>query len=294
MRHGIIGRYRAQGQGASMTMNRSTVDCVVVTWDGKDKPLGLIHFDAEPQFKLVLFDFSGTAAKPEIHGYTGPFDYISRKTECKGQVIQLTAEYLTETALDYHYLGQIDDDVHLRVSGINYALYLGHTYRLDAFSPALSIDSHFSHAPMIAVDRSILRRVTWVEIMMPFYRKELFEIIAPACADSVSAWGVDNYLVPTLQMLHDMTRTAMVDAVVARHSRSLSSGLRTYSNGLTAPQEAVAMKSRSMKMIADARPDLIGTAWYKEVFEGGKNPFAASYRRIRDGLVRRRTRRRWI
>jgi hypothetical protein len=111
----------------------------------------------------------------------------------------------------------------------------------------------------------LLRHVDWVEVMMPFYRGDLFLAAREHLAGNVSSWGMDRYLWPTLQQLRGQTRTALIDAVRASHRRPITSGMRTYRNGRTAVEEAQAMRALSLKLIAD-RPDLLDSPWFRRIF----------------------------
>ena len=66
---------------------------IVITWDGKTKPLSYTLMDTSPNFELFLYDYSGTAQKPTID-QVNPTYFLSQKSECKGDVIQNIYTYL--------------------------------------------------------------------------------------------------------------------------------------------------------------------------------------------------------
>jgi hypothetical protein len=80
--------------------------------------------------------------------------------------------------------------------------------------------------------------VPWVEIMMPFYRLSLLEAVAPFYPYSISSYGIDRHAMPLMQAVLKMTKTAVIDAVIASHIRPITSQHKIYSNGMTAEQEA--------------------------------------------------------
>lgn len=102
---------------------------------------------------------------------------------------------------------------------------------------------------------------------MPFYRGALFLAGSRHYAGNVSSWGIDKYLIPTLQQLTGMTRTALLDAVVASHRRPITSGQKVYRNGRTAGQESALLKAGCQDLIAEQKPALLGSAWYRRIFE---------------------------
>ena len=142
----------------------------------------------------------------------------------------------------------IDDDVLLEVSGINRALHIARCTGLDVYSPALRHDSVYSHRWTLHRSHRLSHPVHWVEVMMPFYRGALFMAGASHYAGNVSSWGIDKYLVPTLQQLMAMPNTAIVDAVQASHLRPISSGMKVYRNGLTAAEEAAKMRAHCLAL----------------------------------------------
>ena len=77
---------------------------VAITWDGKSNPMDHIHFDAEPAFDWLLYDYSGAVVEAPM-----PIKYfISLKSECKGDVMQHIYASLVSTPLTY--IGFLDDD----------------------------------------------------------------------------------------------------------------------------------------------------------------------------------------
>lgn len=239
---------------------------VLVSWDGISEPFAMIELDAVPAFDWVLFDFSGrqTPGAGQWRGQSA--QVLAKATECKGEIYQALAGYLAEQDLTPEYVALIDDDIILSISDLNRALHLGRCIGLDVFSPVLSHDSVYTHRWTLQQPSRLHRAVDWVEVMMPFYRGALFRAGQPHYAGNVSSWGIDKYLMPTLQQLLGMPQTGLLDAVMASHRRPVTSGQKTYRNGRTAGEESALLKAMCQALIAEHKPDLLGSDWYHRIF----------------------------
>jgi hypothetical protein len=251
---------------------------VLVSWDGTSDPLALIHLDTTPGFDWILFDYTGRQA-PGARTLRGqPTTVLAAKTECKGEIFKHLSDHLAVTAGDVEagpwpeYVGLIDDDILLSVGQINAALHLGRAERLDIFSPSLSHDSPYSHHWMRHQPNRIYREVDWVEVMMPFYRGDLFMAARPHYQDNISSWGLDRFMIPALQQLRGQTRTALLDAVMASHRRPVTSGEKVYRTGRTAWQERQILRQASMDLIAREAPALLESPWYHRTFVRRETP----------------------
>ena len=71
---------------------------VVVSWDGKSKPLSHILFDTPPQFDFLVVDYSGEDHFNELSKIT-PAYYVAQKSECKGDLINNVYTYLQENKI---------------------------------------------------------------------------------------------------------------------------------------------------------------------------------------------------
>ena len=244
-------------------MSRSVV---LFSWDGHSTPLRMLHMDTPPQFEVLLFDYSASTTEPYIVVHGVQCRVLAGATECKGEIYSALAHHLQQRGTVPQFVGLVDDDVVLSVSGINYALHLGRCLEWDSFSPALSHDSVYTHRWSLRQPSRLYHATDWVEVMMPFYRGELFMAGAPYYEGNVSSWGIDKYLMPTLQQLMGMQRTAIVDAVMATHTRPVTSGMKVYRNGLTAAQERERMKQRCLELLAAQQPALLQSDWFHRIF----------------------------
>ncbi|WP_157118852.1 hypothetical protein [Azohydromonas lata] len=223
--------------------------------------------DVPPQFEVLLFDYSGSTTEPYVVVHGVQCRVLAGVTECKGEIYSALARHLQQRGTVPPFVGLIDDDVVLSVSGINYALHLGNCLEWSSFSPALSHDSIYTHRWSLRQPSRLYHATDWVEVMMPVYRGDLFMAGAPYYEGNVSSWGIDKYLMPTLQQLMGMQRTAIVDAVMAAHTRPVTSGMKVYRNGLTAAQERERMKQLCLELLAERQPALLGSSWFQRIFK---------------------------
>lgn len=249
-----------------MTAPDHSPPLVLVSWDGVCVPLALVELDATPAFDLLLFDYSGRSANgPATHRGLN-VHLLSEATECKGDIYNAVARHLSTTTALPEFVGLIDDDVLLSVSGINRLLHVARSLALDVFSPALSHDSVFSHRWMLHRSHVLSHQAPWIEVMMPFYRGELFARAAVDFSGNISSYGIDQFAIPVWQHLTGATNAAVVDAVIASHRRPISSRDRRFRNGLTAMEEYARIRERCAQRLKDERPDLLSADWYRRLF----------------------------
>jgi hypothetical protein len=75
--------------------------------------------------------------------------------------------------------------------------------------------------------------------MCPFYKEEIFKAIQPYCKLTISGQGIDIYLIPCLQKILGLEKTAVVHAIQIKHCRPVQSGNKIYSNGINNPARAI-------------------------------------------------------
>ncbi len=256
--------------GENHTVSTHRRPCVLVSWDGASTPWSKVHLDAPAQFDWVLFDYSGTSKVSRLSRDGHTASVLSSATECKGEIFQALADWLlsgeNRESAPPEYVGLIDDDIVLGVSDLNRLLHLARVEGLDVFSPVLTHDSRYTHRWSLQQPHRLLRDMDWVEVMMPFYRHQVFMAAAPHFKGNVSSWGIDKYLIPTMQQLTGCTRTALVDAVAASHRREVTSGQKRYRNGCTAGEEREAMKALCLSLLREQAPQLLVTPWFHRVF----------------------------
>lgn len=227
----------------------SNKNLVVVTWNGGDEiPYSHVHFDVNKNFDLLLFNNSGKSG--DIEKYNVPYEhYITEKTENKGEIFHHLTKYLSSHQLEYNYVGVIDDDIIFKVSDFNYMLHIAEIHQLDVFQPSISKDSFFSHRKFVHRSALLVSMIDWVEIMAPFYRQNLLLACEPYFLKTISGQGVDCYLMPVLQIIHNQTATGIIHAIQIKHARPIRSHQRIYGNGLNNEQEIEIIRQASISLI---------------------------------------------
>ena len=222
---------------------------VVITWNGGEEiPYSHVYFDVGKNFDLLLFN--NTGKEGEIEKYNVPYEhYITEKTENKGEIFYHICKYLKSKELNYNYIGVIDDDIIFKISDFNYLLHIATIHDLDVFQPSIAKDSYFSHRRFVQRAGVMVAAIDWVEIMAPFYRQNLLLACEEYFLSTISGQGVDVYLMPVLQILHNQTKTGIIHAVQIKHARPIRSHERIYKNGLNNEQEIELIRQASLSLV---------------------------------------------
>jgi hypothetical protein len=240
---------------------------VVVTWDGKSKPLNHILVDAIPEFDILVFDHSAKCTSVEVKGLPN-LKLLSKATENKGQIFDELYKYLyVQHSSNYNYIGVFDDDLYSSISDINKLLFIGDLEALDVFQPSITQDSYHDHQKFIHKPGFQTIEDSWVEIMCPFYKEELFKAASPYYKYTISGQGIDIYLMPCLQQILNLKKTAVVHGVQIKHCRPIQSGNRIYSNGKTNLEEIEVIRLKSIELVQQTKPGIFDTSFIKEVLE---------------------------
>lgn len=247
---------------ATATISDQSKSLVVITWDGKSKPMSHVLFDADPHFDLLLFNYSG---KEVVEKMPPNCQYISAATENKGQIFEHIYLYLKEKEKKYHYIGILDDDLFCSIIDLNKLLFIANLENLAVFQPSISHDSYFDHRQFIHKPGMVFQTVDWVEIMAPFYRMEIFNAAYPYFKHTISGQGIDVYLVPTLQRMMQLTKTAVVHAVQIKHCRPIRSGKRIYSNKKNNLEEIRLIQKMSKELVSENDPALFEAYFLKRI-----------------------------
>jgi hypothetical protein len=253
---------------------------VIFAWNGKDEAFQHIQWDATPAFEVVLFDYSGKAALPLNEQHAAAFNeraasvpsdmvidqFISVATEFKGRLINEVYQHF-EGNPHYRYIGFFDDDLAIAISGINQLLAIAEREQFDAFQAATDDQSYSSHSFTVQQPGIEWLPVDWVEIMCPFYRKEIFDAAHEFYASNISSYGLDNYAIPYCQKILGMNRTAVIHAVSVTHLKPVTNGDKKFSNGLRAREEGELIRTEILRMISAEQADLFPLDFLKRVYE---------------------------
>jgi hypothetical protein len=234
------------GSKIKFTKMDSKSNLVVVTWDGVSVPFKCVHFNAQPEFKILLFNYSGNNILIPDLPYVDFF--INQSTENKGQVFEAVYQYLKQEQLHFNYIGFIDDDIFFSITAFNEMLHIATQQSLNVFQPSIAKDSYYSHRKFVHQAGYYVTRTDWVEIMAPFYEQFLFEACQPYFKYSISGQGIDCYIMPCIQKIHNKINTGVVHAAMIKHTRPIRTHLRTYGNGLTGIQEMAILKKKAIEL----------------------------------------------
>ena len=222
---------------------------LVVTWDGKSKPLEYVYQDAQRDFDLLIFDHSAKAPIQQVQDLK-PEHYISTRTENKGQVFYEVYKYLYPNNEErYEYIGVLDDDIYTSYSDLNKLIFIGKLNGLDIFQPSITHDSFFDHRQFTHKPGYQIQKANWVEIMFPFYKETLYKAAGPYFNETITGQGIDVYLMPAMQQIHGLTSTAVVHAIQVKHCRPVQSGDRSYSNGKSNIEEINHIRQLTLELI---------------------------------------------
>ncbi len=264
--------------GSDTADKKQKKSIVAIAWNGVDEPCASVSFDVAAEFTILLFNFSGNERVP-LAGNTFYYDQLlSKRTEFKGHLLRELHEYLQND--NYEYIGLIDDDIRLKISDINQLLRIAAVNQLDACQPSLTHNSYHSfqfnlHRPGVE-----LLPVPWVEIMCPFYRKELFDACYPLCEHNISSYGIDKYAIPFYQQLLNMKRTAVIHAVQITHLKAVTDGDKRFSNGLTARQEGERLRKAILYLIRTEYAEIFTKEMVAAYFDEQRNGFD----KLKDGI----------
>ena len=224
-------------------------DIVVIAWNGVDEPLAFIDFDATPSFTILLFNYSDHKNIPELTNEKFFHGYIHQKTEFKGALLAVLAGYLSDLA--YRYVGVLDDDQEISISGLNLLLEEATSINADVFQASIHHESYYSHARFLQKQNHSSEKVDWVEIMAPFLKKELFEAGLSFYQKNISSYGIDLYLFPYLQKKLGMSNTYLIHKVALKHNKPVTDGSKRFSNGLDARQEGELLRKQLLNLIQE-------------------------------------------
>jgi hypothetical protein len=222
---------------------------VVISWDGISSPLSYVLKDTVPGFDLFIFDYSGQDNASQLEGLQ-PAYYVSQKTECKGDIIQGVYQHLIQHSVtDFQYIGLLDDDIFISFSDLNKLLFIANIEQLDVFQASLTHDSYYHHRQFIQKAGSVMMPTNWVEIMAPFYSSTVFFDAGKEFHRSISGTGIDVYLIPTVQVLLNKTKTAVVHAVSMKHCRPIRTDNRIFRNGKDNLTEIAELQAYCMDIV---------------------------------------------
>jgi len=90
---------------------------------------------------------------------------------------------------DYEYIWLPDDDIFTNQDDIDAMFRFGEALNFDLFAPALQENSYYAHYITMTNRSFFARRVGFVEIMVPCFRKGTLERLLPTLDLTTTGWG---------------------------------------------------------------------------------------------------------
>ena len=204
----------------------------------------MVDWDVTPNFTILTYSSSGE-----------DFDksFLRGLAYCNGDYIHTHVSFNTEGLGESFYkiiqtIGPTvkhmiiaNDDVFVTSSDINMLFSIAVSHQLDFYHPSLSRCSFFSNMALLHRYGSFVRKVDHIECIFPGFSANALACLKKFPCLSMSGYGMDVALWPEIASSQDMI-TAIVDKVIVRHMRPITSGECTFSNGLTARQETFAVR----------------------------------------------------
>ena len=214
---------------------------VITTEQGKH----CIVFDQPLPCRVVLLDFTGQGfeAGCNPHG----FEEISQACEGMGDAMNVVWKHL-EMPPEEHYISVLCDDVMLRASDICTILALARLHNLSAVQPSVALNHELSREYGFLRQRPCvsMHRVPIVEVMAPFIRRDLWDLIMPFNRGIGSAYGIDRFAIPLCAAHLNAWRFASVDLCPMTHIRRGRTIEKRYRNGLLSKEEELLVRQRLM------------------------------------------------
>jgi len=201
------GRLRIQREGPARGKSLVFVQCgrgFAAPWLGR--PRG---------FDVLLNLYEEGEADPRADAVV-----VQAGTKTTG-VRRLLAER-PDLLLRYEAVLFLDDDVELGAADIDALFAVTRDGRLDLAQPALTADSETAFAFLKRPEApKAVFEVSSVEVMAPLMTRRAIEAAGWAFSESVSGWGTDLLLGPTIRAAFGPGRVGVVGSVAARHARKV-------------------------------------------------------------------------
>ena len=123
----------------------------------------------------------------------------------------------------YDYVWFPDDDIEADRATIEGIFAAMRRFDLAIAQPALTVDSYYSHFPLLRSRSFELRFVDTVEIMVPCLRIEILASMMPLLKTTMSGFGLDP--IWTRLGTDNLRKSAVFDALPVRHTRPLGNSL---------------------------------------------------------------------
>ena len=222
-------------------------DLLVIT---SDRGKHCVVFDQPLPCRVVLLDFTGQGFTPG----SNPHGFEELSVDCEGMGDAMNAVWHSlEMPPDDHYVSVLCDDVMLRASDVHTLLALARLHNLSAVQPSVSHNHELSPEYGFLRQRACLsmHRVPIVEVMAPFIRRDLWDLVMPFNSGIGSAYGIDRFALPLCAAHLNCWRFASVDITPMTHIRRGRTIEKRYRNGLLSKEEELLVRMRLIKAMGN-------------------------------------------
>ena len=217
-------------------------DLLVIT---SDRGKHCVVFDQPLPCRVVLLDFTGQGFTPG----SNPHGFEELSVDCEGMGDAMNAVWHSlDMPPDDHYISVVCDDVMLRASDVHTLLALARLHNLSAVQPSVSHNHELCQEYGFLRQRACvsMHRVPIVEVMAPFIRRDLWDLMMPFNRGIGSAYGIDRFALPLCAAHLNAWRFASVDATPMTHIRRGRTLEKRYRNGLLSKEEELLVRQRLM------------------------------------------------
>ena len=195
--------------------------------------------------RVVLLDFTGEGFESgsNPHG----FEELSIPCEGMGEAMNAVWHQL-EMPPENHYISVINDDVMFSASDVFKLLALARLHNLLAIQPSVALNHELSREYGFLRQRPGLsmHRVPFVEMMAPFMRRDLWDLVLPFNRGKGSGYGLDRFVLTSCGAHLNSWRFAAADCAPMTHIRRGRTIQKRYKNGLLSKEEEYLVRLRVM------------------------------------------------
>ena len=217
-------------------------DLVVIT---SDRGKHCVVFDQPLPCRVVLLDFTGQGFTPG----SNPHGFEELSVDCEGMGDAMNAIWHSlDMPPNDHYVSVLCDDVMLRASDVHTVLAMARLHNLSAVQPSVSHNHELSPEYGFLRQRACvsMHRVPIVEVMAPFIRRDLWDLVMPFNSGIGSAYGIDRFALPLCAAHLNAWRFASIDVTPMTHIRRGRTIEKCYGNGLKSKEEELLVRQRLM------------------------------------------------
>jgi hypothetical protein len=162
--------------------------------------------------------------------YLGDGEYYIR---AKGTKFNIIGDIFDQIPKEYEYIFIPDDDLHIPIQDLNRLFEIANQYQLGICQPSLV--GYYSVQINLHHPGSILRYTNYVEIIAPCFDRKSFDACRSSFNYNKSCWGID--VLWDMILGHPIDKIAVVDDVIAVHTRACFWGDNYSNNKISEPHE---------------------------------------------------------